>query len=359
MKHPQVMFLKSSWVALSLLSSRSSGFVALVPKNAVNSFTREKAPSCSLLNIQLGSSLAAHTRRRPRVESKIASTVNGNDIKEIENSKKMMDNGEENIEVNDTMQSTWLKESMANVDLDAVINIMLVVGVALFALNKLATVDEGLMRGWTAAEMAVRIPVDNWNSYESVLEAAPISTKAVTSATVYSIGDIIAQQAEGKSLSELDRMRNLRSLLAGLIGHGPMSHVWYNWSENIFSNVLGLHDQWWAFFPKVAIDQTTWGPFWNNTYILLLGIMQWRNPKAIFQEMKETTIPLIVSGLKLWPLAHSITYGVIPVENRLLWVDLVEIIWVTILATAANGAGGHGAPAAKDLEEDAATEAKA
>jgi len=55
----------------------------------------------------------------------------------------------------------------------------------------------------------------------------------------------------------------------------------------------------------------------------------------IWGDMKRTTIPLIVSGLKLWPLAHCITYGLIPVENRLLWVDLVEIVWVTILATQA------------------------
>eukprot|EP00591_Stephanopyxis_turris_P004463 CAMPEP_0195525368 /NCGR_PEP_ID=MMETSP0794_2-20130614/25796_1 /TAXON_ID=515487 /ORGANISM="Stephanopyxis turris, Strain CCMP 815" /LENGTH=81 /DNA_ID=CAMNT_0040655823 /DNA_START=822 /DNA_END=1067 /DNA_ORIENTATION=- len=51
--------------------------------------------------------------------------------------------------------------------------------------------------------------------------------------------------------------------------------------------------------------------------------------------MKETTVPLLVSGFKLWPLAHCITYGVVPVEHRLLWVDLVEIIWVTILASTA------------------------
>ena len=53
--------------------------------------------------------------------------------------------------------------------------------------------------------------------------------------------------------------------------------------------------------------------------------------------MKRTTIPLIVSGLKLWPLAHCVTYGLVPVENRLLWVDMVEILWVTILATQASG----------------------
>ncbi|KAF7805908.1 protein Mpv17 [Senna tora] len=39
------------------------------------------------------------------------------------------------------------------------------------------------------------------------------------------------------------------------------------------------------------------------------------------------------AGWKLWPFAHLVTYGVIPVEQRLLWVDCVELIWVTILST--------------------------
>ena len=57
----------------------------------------------------------------------------------------------------------------------------------------------------------------------------------------------------------------------------------------------------------------------------------------IWEDVKRTTVPLIVSGLKLWPAAHMVTYGLIPVEHRLLWVDLVEILWVTILATQASG----------------------
>lgn len=39
------------------------------------------------------------------------------------------------------------------------------------------------------------------------------------------------------------------------------------------------------------------------------------------------------AGWKLWPFAHLITYGVIPIEQRLLWVDCVELVWVTILST--------------------------
>lgn len=152
------------------------------------------------------------------------------------------------------------------------------------------------------------------------------------------IGDVIAQNTEGKSVHEIDRMRILRSLVAGLVGHGPLSHLWYNISESCFTDVLHW-TEWWSFLPKILVDQAVWGPIWNNTYILLLGMMQLRPVQDVTREMKETTLPLLVSGLKLWPLAHCVTYGLLPVENRLLWVDLVEILWVSILASTAAKAG--------------------
>lgn len=246
----------------------------------------------------------------------------------------------------------FLVQEVEAMDINAIINTGIIVLIVLGVLNNVATVDSSIMRGWTTEEMAVRIPVDNWISYNSVLERSPVATKAITSATVYTIGDFIAQRTEGTEMGKLDRLRLLRSLLAGLIGHGPLSHIWYNVSEQLFDQILHLNDVWWGVFPKVAIDQCTWGPFWNNTYILLLGLMKFDSFSNIFSEMKRTTIPLIISGLKLWPLAHCVTYGLVPIENRLLWVDIVEIAWVAILATAAAEGSAHGAPAPVDDEKD-------
>jgi protein Mpv17 len=101
---------------------------------------------------------------------------------------------------------------------------------------------------------------------------------------------------------------------------------------SIFTNVLHV-TQWWSFIPKIMVDQTIWGTIWNNTYILMLGLMKFDSVENIWSDMKRNTIPLFISGLRLWPLAHCVTYGLIPVENRLAWVDLVEILWVTILAS--------------------------
>lgn len=195
----------------------------------------------------------------------------------------------------------------------------------------------------TVQQIASRIPLEAWDSYESVLSESPIATKAATSATVYTIGDIVSQRTEGVTLGQLDRGRVLRSLIAGLIGHGPLSHYWYNLLDDFYENVLHV-TEWWAFAPKVLTDQATWGPFWNNTYILLLGIMKLESFENIWADVKRTTIPLIISGLKFWVPIHSVTYGLIPVENRLLWVDIVEIAWVTILATQA-------ASSSRDREE--------
>lgn len=58
--------------------------------------------------------------------------------------------------------------------------------------------------------------------------------------------------------------------------------------------------------------------------------------KQIYSYSYKLSLNLLQAGWKLWPFAHLITYGLVPVEQRLLWVDCVEIIWVTILSMFSN-----------------------
>ena len=151
-----------------------------------------------------------------------------------------------------------------SLDKNTIINSSIFAFALVTVVFQVLSVDVGITRGWSAEEIAYRVPLDNWNSYNAILDAAPIQTKSITSATVYAIGDTIAQRKEGTEIGELDRGRIVRSLAAGLIGHGPLSHYWYQISEDFFNNVL-LWTDWWSFIPKVVIDQTLWGPFWNNS----------------------------------------------------------------------------------------------
>jgi hypothetical protein len=103
-----------------------------------------------------------------------------------------------------------------------------------------------------------RVPIEAWETYRNSLLDSPIATKAGTSASVYAIGDVISQRTEGATLGDIDRSRTLRSLVAGLVGHGPLSHFWYIYLDNFFNNVLHM-TEWWSFIPKVLFDQTTVG----------------------------------------------------------------------------------------------------
>lgn len=227
--------------------------------------------------------------------------------------------------------------SSPNETQDGSINMVLGILIGMSIYSYLGLLDSSTVwHGWTTVEVLNRVPVDLWNLYSKVLQENPILTKACTSATVYTIGDIISQRAEGKNMEDLDRYRVLRSLIAGFVGHGPLSHFWYIICDGFFGDVLHWN-AWWAVFPKVVVDQLLWGTIWNSTYLVLLGLMKREKLDKIWDDTRNSVVPLLFAGLKLWPAVHIITYGLIPVENRLLWVDFVEIFWVIILASQASG----------------------
>ncbi|XP_028779926.1 uncharacterized protein LOC114748080 [Neltuma alba] len=215
--------------------------------------------------------------------------------------------------------------------IDRTINAAIVLAAGTFAITKLLTIDRDYWHGWTLYEILRYAPQHNWSAYEEALKTNPVFAKMVISGVVYSIGDWIAQCFDGKPLFEFDRARMFRSGLVGFTLHGSLSHYYYQFCEELFP-----FQDWWVVPAKVAFDQTAWAAVWNSIYYAAVGFLRLESPVNVFNELKATFIPMLTAGWKLWPFAHLITYGVIPVEQRLLWVDCVELIWVTILSTYSN-----------------------
>ncbi|KAM2092357.1 hypothetical protein TB2_030284 [Malus domestica] len=214
---------------------------------------------------------------------------------------------------------------------DRTINAAIVLAAGTFALTKLVTVDQDYWHGWTLYEILRYAPQHNWSAYEDALKTNPVLAKMVISGVVYSVGDWIAQCFEGKPLFEFDRSRMLRSGVVGFTLHGSLSHYYYQFCEELFP-----FQDWWVVPAKVAFDQTVWAAIWNSIYFTVVGFLRFESPISIFSELTATFWPMLTAGWKLWPFAHLVTYGVIPVEQRLLWVDCVELVWVTILSTYSN-----------------------
>ncbi|MCT6644442.1 Mpv17/PMP22 family protein [Staphylococcus aureus] len=215
--------------------------------------------------------------------------------------------------------------------IDRAINATVVFAAGSFVVTKMLTIDHDYWHGWTLYEIVRYAPVHNWSAYEEALKTNPVLAKMVISGAVYSLGDWIAQCYEGKQLFEFNRIRMFRSGLVGFSLHGSLSHYYYQLCEALFP-----FQGWWVVPAKVAFDQTIWAAVWNSIYFTVLGLLRFESPANIFGELKATFWPLLTAGWKLWPFEHLITYGVVPVEQRLLWVDCVELIWVTILSTYSN-----------------------
>ncbi|XP_057454881.1 uncharacterized protein LOC130746317 [Lotus japonicus] len=222
------------------------------------------------------------------------------------------------------------EESMEKL-IDRTINAAIVLAAGTFAVTKLLTIDSDYWHGWTLYEIVRYAPQHNWTAYEEALKTNPVFAKMVISGVVYSVGDWIAQCFEGKPLFEFDRARMFRSGLVGFTLHGSLSHYYYQFCEELFP-----YKGWWVVPVKVVFDQTAWSAVWNSIYYTVVGFLRFDSPINIFNELRATFFPMLTAGWKLWPFAHLITYGVVPVEQRLLWVDMVELIWVTILSTYSN-----------------------
>ncbi|CAJ1956965.1 unnamed protein product [Sphenostylis stenocarpa] len=215
--------------------------------------------------------------------------------------------------------------------IDRTINATIVLAAGAFAITKLLTIDSDYWHGWTLYEIVRYAPQHNWSAYEEALKTNPVLAKMMISGIVYSVGDWIAQCFEGKPLFEFDRARMFRSGFVGFTLHGSLSHYYYHFCEDLFP-----YKEWWVVPAKVAFDQTAWSAIWNSIYYTVVALLRLDPPISILNELKATFFPMLTAGWKLWPFAHLITYGVIPVEQRLLWVDTVELVWVTILSTFSN-----------------------
>lgn len=215
--------------------------------------------------------------------------------------------------------------------IDRAINATIVGAAGAFAIIKILTVDHDYWHGWTVFEILRYAPLHNWSAYEEALKTNPVLAKMMISGIVYAIGDWIAQCCEGRPILDISRKRMIRSGLVGFCLHGSLSHFYYHICEALFP-----FTDWWGVPIKVAFDQTIWSAFWNSVYFVTLGVLRLESPASIASELRATFWPMLTAGWKLWPFAHLITYGVVPVEQRLLWVDCVELVWVSILSMYSN-----------------------
>lgn len=182
-------------------------------------------------------------------------------------------------------------------------------------------------------DLMARMPFDAVKAYEELIPTNPIFFKACTSGVAYALGDFLSQVYQGRSVETVDLPRSARSGAAGFIAHGPLCHYWLLFMETY----LDFGGAWWATGIKVTADLTVWSIFLNMAYSTIIGLLAFKPLDEVFKDVKATTWPALRSAWRFWPFVHTVSFShAVPLDLKLLWVDIMEVVWVTILSKVAN-----------------------
>lgn len=175
----------------------------------------------------------------------------------------------------------------------------------------------------------MRIPLDTWSSYEVSLESKPVVTKTIINVVIYLLGDWLSQTVfQKKNVLEFDALRTLRNGFIGLC-FGPLVVYYYQFSDHILPVDGGMTNR----ICKILMDQTIYLSVKCSMYIMAVGVLQGDSIGTAAQNVKDKIKGIIFTAWKFWPLVHCITYSVIPAQHRILWVNMVDLVWNAILAT--------------------------
>ena len=84
-------------------------------------------------------------------------------------------------------------------------------------------------------------------------------------------------------------------------------------------------------------DQTVWSLYLNAMYSFFIGTLAFRKPADVWSDIKSTSWPALKVSWRFWPFVHCISFShAVPLDLKLLWVDVMEIVWVTLLSRVAN-----------------------
>lgn len=169
-----------------------------------------------------------------------------------------------------------------------------------------------------------------WAAYEKQLESSPLLTKGMTSFIGFGIGDLLAQCFIDK-VDAIDWKRVAKLSSFGLLLHGPTGHYFYNFLD---SKIPGTGAA--QVFSKVFIDQVLWNPIFGVFFFGYVSTFDGMKPAETVARIKSDLMTAVTGSWKVWPLAHAINFRFVPTEQRLLYINTIQIFYNMFLSVISN-----------------------
>jgi hypothetical protein len=94
---------------------------------------------------------------------------------------------------------------------------------------------------------------------------------------------------------------------------------------------------------KVALDQLTWTVFINCTFFFTTTLLQTGSPALGVAKIRESLWPTLKVNWVVWPVLSAVNFAAVPLQYRILFVNVASLFWSGFLSNMANKGAGEDA----------------
>jgi hypothetical protein len=177
----------------------------------------------------------------------------------------------------------------------------------------------------------------------------PLVTKSVTSSVLTAFSDAICQQltkgaAGQQTKTKFDYKRSLHVAITGFVWSGPVTHNWYSILEKIVTikNPVG------GLMARIILDAIIFSPVTVCGYFTCRSILEGSGVAGIRDKLNTRFVTAVTGAWKFWPAANIINFGLVPVEFRVLYSNVLSLFWTGYL-TLLNANKGIATTATKKI----------
>ncbi|OXV06348.1 hypothetical protein Egran_05885 [Elaphomyces granulatus] len=162
--------------------------------------------------------------------------------------------------------------------------------------------------------------------YRMKLATQPLLTSTITTAALFGAGDILAQQlVDRKGFQNHDFPRTGRMVLYGGAIFGPAATTWYSFLQR---NVI-LRRPGTTLVARVVADQVLFTPLHLFAFLSSMSILEGSDP---VEKVQKSFLSSYKANLALWPAVQLANFSLVPLEYRVLVVNLVSLGWNCFLS---------------------------
>ncbi|KAF2717159.1 hypothetical protein K431DRAFT_256154 [Polychaeton citri CBS 116435] len=159
-------------------------------------------------------------------------------------------------------------------------------------------------------------------AYQRALQRRPLLTQAITTSVLFATGDSMAQQfVERKGLSNHDLSRTGRMALYGGAVFGPAATTWFGFLQRKVRIPSSPNLE---ILARVGADQTIFAS--TNMFVFLssMAVMAGEDPS---EKLKSTYFEGLKANWMLWPAVQFCNFKFVPLDHRVLVVNVVSLGW--------------------------------